>query len=66
MKNPFKHIRNWVKGEILELHALLECISRKEGLESNKTKALAKVKDMREVADKFNTGKFTMRGLFKS
>jgi len=34
VSNPFKHVRNWVKGEMMELGALLEAISKKESLES--------------------------------
>ena len=66
IKNPFKHIRNWIKGELMELNALLECISRKEGVEATKSKAITKVKDNKETVDKMNTGKFTFKGLFKS
>jgi hypothetical protein len=39
IKNPFKHVRNWIKGELMELNALLECISRKEGVEAARSKA---------------------------
>ena len=34
--NPFKHIKNWVKGEILELESILEAISMKEAMTSRK------------------------------
>ena len=50
----------------MELMALLESISRKEGIEAARSKAVQKVKDSKETVDKMNTGKFTMRGLFKS
>jgi hypothetical protein len=50
----------------MELHALLECISRKEGIEANKSKAINKVKDNKETVDKMSTGKFTLKGLFRS
>lgn len=33
MSNPFKHIRNWIKGEVMKLNALLEAIMKKEGIE---------------------------------
>jgi hypothetical protein len=39
MKNPFKHILNWLRGEMMELGALIESISRKEGIEAAKMKA---------------------------
>lgn len=50
----------------MELFALIESISRKEGIESAKSKAIAKVKDNKDTVDKMNTGKFTLKGLFKS
>lgn len=30
LKNPFKHIRNWIKGEMLGLAALIAAIAEKE------------------------------------
>ena len=66
IKNPFKHIRNWIKGEIMELNALIECISRKEGVEAAKSKAISKVRDNKDTVDKMNRGKLTFKGLFKS
>ena len=50
----------------MELYALLESISRKEGVEGQKTKAQQKLKEDKETVDKMNMGKFTMKGLFKS
>jgi hypothetical protein len=50
----------------MELFALIESISRKEGVEAAKSKAISKVKDNKETVDKMNTGKFTLKGLFKS
>jgi len=66
IKNPFKYIRNWIKGEIMELNTVLECIARKEGVAASKTKAISKVKDNKETVDKMSTGKFTFKGMFKS
>jgi len=66
VRNPFKHVRNWIKGEMLEIQCVLECISRKEGVEANRSKALSSVKNNKETVDKMNQGKFTLKGLFKS
>lgn len=33
MLNPFKHVRNWIKGEVMKINALLEAILKKEGME---------------------------------
>lgn len=46
--------------------AILECISRKEGVEGAKSKAVMKLRDNKEVVDKMNHGRFTMKGLFRS
>ncbi len=50
----------------MELYAVLECVSRKEGVEAQKSKAQQKLKEDKETVDKMNLGKFTMKGLFKS
>ena len=59
-------MRNWVKSELMELSALIEAISRKEGVEAARSKAITKIRDRKETIDKMNTGKFTFKGLFKS
>lgn len=46
--------------------AILECISRKEGVEAAKSKAIMKVRDNKEVVDKMNRGGFSIKGLFRS
>jgi hypothetical protein len=66
VRNPFKHVRNWIKGEMLEIQCVLESISRKEGVEANRSKAVSNVKNSKETVDKMNQGKFTLKGLFKS
>lgn len=50
----------------MELSALLEAISRKQGVESSKNKSMTKVKDDKQTVDKISSGKFTIKGLFKS
>ena len=50
----------------MELGALMESISRKEGVEAIKIRTMSKVKDRKETADKLSSGKFTLKGLFKS
>jgi len=50
----------------MELEALLECVGRKEGVESNKAKAVSKIRDDKDTVDKLSTGKFTLKGLFRS
>lgn len=50
----------------MELNALLQSISRKEGIEATKSRAQSRLRDDKETADKMSTGKFTLKGLFKS
>ena len=50
----------------MELNALIEAISRKEGVEAARSKALAKIRDRKETIDKLNQGKFTFKGMFKN
>ena len=66
VKNPFKHVRNWIKSEMLEIQCVLECISRKEGVEASRSKAVSSVRNNKETVDKMSQGKFTLKGLFKS
>lgn len=41
-QNPFKHVKNWVKGEILEIEAIMEAISMKEAMVARKEKSAKK------------------------
>jgi sorting nexin-1/2 len=54
IKNPFKHMRNWVKSELMELKSLVEAISRKEGVDAARNKAMSKIRDKKETIDKMN------------
>ena len=47
-------MRNWVKSELMELQALIETISRKEGVEAARMNAIKKIKDKKETIDKMN------------
>ena len=40
LANPFIHIRNWIKGEILNLNALGSAISAKEACDARKHQAV--------------------------
>lgn len=50
----------------MDLSALLEAISKKEGIESTKIRQMSKMKDDKSTVDKMSSGKFTLKGLFKS
>lgn len=66
MRNSFVYMRNWVKSEVNELAALIEIISRKDGVEGAKQRTLQRIRKRKETIDKMNNGKFTLKGLFKN
>ena len=66
LTNPFKHIRNWIKGEMLSLGALIHAISEKEACDVRKQQAIKKLSEDRELIQKLSQGKFTFKGMFKS
>ena len=39
LQNPFKHLRNWVKGEVMCFTALMQALSEKEQCTTRKNKA---------------------------
>lgn len=49
MKNPFKHIRNWIKGELRRIGSLIEAITRREGMEVKKNDTIKRLKSERET-----------------
>jgi hypothetical protein len=59
------YIRNWIKGEVMDVSAILEIISKRENLETLKINAMSKMKNDRVTVDKMSSGKFTFTGMFK-
>ena len=45
IENPYRKILFWVKGEILDLHAMLEAISERESVKIGRSKTEAKMRD---------------------
>ena len=66
LQNPFVHIRNWVKGEIMNLNALSMAVAGRESCEARKSAAIKRSASERDVLASLQQGKTTMRGLFKS
>lgn len=66
MKNPFKHIRNWIKGELRRIAALLEAINKLNSIDVMKATAIKKAKDDKVKSDKLSTNKFTITAIFKN
>ena len=52
LTNPFVYVKNWIKGEVMDLECLLRTIHKKEQIESLKLDALSKLKKDRETVDK--------------
>ena len=63
--NPFKHVRNWIKGEMLGLAALIAAIAEKENCDVRKGNAIKKLRDDREMNKKLGEGKFVLKNVFK-
>lgn len=66
LQNPFKHIRNWIKGEVMNLEALMQAISEKESCDVRKQNAIKKLAADKELNMKLAEGKFTIKSAFKS
>lgn len=65
MINPFKHIRNWIKSEMMNLNALMEAISQKESCEARKQGSIKKLAEDRATLEKLQNGKFQFKTMFK-
>lgn len=66
LKNPFKHIRNWIKGEMINLGTLISAIGEKDLCEVRKANTLKKLADERDTLEKLNANKFSFKTVFKS
>ena len=64
--NPFIHIRNWIKGEVMALESLMEAIGEKESCDVRKANAIKKLAEERELCNKLGQGRFTIKAMFKS
>lgn len=66
LKNPFKHVRNWIKSEIWNLESLMNSIAEKEACVARKHKAIKRLAEDRELINKINHKKFSFKIAFKS
>lgn len=64
--NPYKQLRNWIKGEILSLEAIVETIESTEKILEKKKKAQGTIKDKNEAVEKLQKGKFSFGSMLKS
>lgn len=65
LKNPFKHVRNWIKGEMFSLAALIAAIGEKEACDVRKGNAIKRLAADRETNKKLGEGKFVLKHAFK-
>jgi len=65
LKNPFKHIRNWIKGEMMGLASLIAAIGEKENCVTRKQNAVKKLSSDRDIIKKMEEGKFVLKNVFK-
>lgn len=65
MLNPFKHIRNWIKCEMMNLNALMDAISQKESCDSRKAKCQSMLAADRQTLEKLQNNKFQIKTMFK-
>ena len=54
LTNPFMYVKNWIKGEIMDLESLLRAITKKESIENMKLDAMSKLKNDRSTVDKMS------------
>lgn len=66
LQNPFIHIRNWVKGEMMNLECLMQAIGEKESCDVRKQMTIKKLAQDRELNNKIGQGKFAFKTVFKS
>lgn len=64
-QNPFIHISNWVKGEVLTLDALIRCVQHIQNIDQMKRKTIENIRDTEDTIRKLNSGQFTFSGLLK-
>lgn len=65
MINPFIHVRNWIKCEMMNLSALMDAISQKESCDTRKAQCVKRLNDDQMTLEKLQNGKFTFKTMFK-
>ena len=63
--NPFKHVRNWIKGEMMGLAALIAAIAEKDSCDVRKGNAVKRLREDRHMNEKMGEGKFVFKNIFK-
>ena len=66
MSNSFKHIKNWIKEELMNLESLVSAIDEKEACVRRKQKCQKVLSSERALVEKINHNKFDFKLVMKS
>jgi hypothetical protein len=66
LNNSFKHIRNWIKMEMMNLETLILAIHEKERCYERKHKAVKALTEQQKQLKRIDEGKFTFKTMLKS
>jgi len=66
LSNPFKHIKNWIKEELMNLESLLAAMDEKEACNTRKQKCTKLLASERALVEKINHNKFHVKLMLKS
>lgn len=66
LKNPFDEMYNWCKGELYDLSALDDAVTARNDLEKLQRKLEQKKRELQEDLDNVQTGKKSVRTIFKN
>ena len=66
VKNPYQEAYIWLKGELLDLKGLQDCLQRNDGVQLALNATEQKKKDDLESIEKLHQGKTTLKSLFKN
>lgn len=66
LHNSFKHIRNWIKLEMMNLETLVLAIHEKDLCYQRKHKAMKALNEQQKLLKKIDEGKFTFKTMLKS
>ncbi len=66
MKNPYDEMYHWIKGEMYDIQALTTAIAGRDSVDKNLNKMEKKKTNTQSDLEHVNTGKKSIRTIFKS
>lgn len=66
LRNPFKELHLWIKGEILDIEAILNAVRGRNKIEKIRDKIISKQNSDKSELDSIQAGRKTMRSVFKT